>query len=193
MSRIGRQPVVIPDGVEVEIKRGNIVEVKGPKGELSQQVDSLIKPKIEDSQVIFERKANHKQARAYHGLFRNLINNMVIGVSQGFERQLYVIGVGYKVEDQPGGIMLSLGYSHQIYFRKPEGIEFEVDRPKRRTIAEGTKELLIGTITVKGVDKQLVGQVSAKLRSLRPPDNYKGKGIRYKGEEVHLKAGKAVI
>ncbi|MBN1754679.1 50S ribosomal protein L6 [bacterium] len=193
MSRIGYKPIEIPKGVTVELKPGNLVEVKGPKGVLSQKINPLIELKQEENILKVDRKANYKQIKGFHGLYRSLINNMVVGVSQGYERELEVVGVGYKVEEQPNGLIFGLGFSHVIYFQKPPGIEFEVERPLRRTIAEGTKELLICTIKIKGIDKQLVGQVCAKLKSLKKPNIYKGKGIRFKGEKIHLKPVKAAI
>ena len=179
MSRVGRKPIPVPSGVEVKID-GRRVEVKGPKGQLSYEVPEGITVRMEDSTIIVEPVKEHRKYKAFHGLARALINNMVVGVSQGFSKTLEVVGVGYKVKKgaKPNEVTLELGFSHPIHFVAPEDIEFEVDERNLR-------------IVVKGIDKQKVGQVAADIRAFRPPEPYKGKGIRYAGEEIRRKAGKA--
>jgi large subunit ribosomal protein L6 len=177
MSRIGRQPITLPQGLDVKVK-GNHITVKGPKGELKWVFPRSIGVKVSDGNIIVERSSDSKRLRALHGLTRNIISNMVKGVSEGYQKVLEISGVGYKAQVQGKKLIMSLGYSHPVEYTLPEGITAEVD-PKQ------TK------ITIKGIDKQLVGQVAAEIRSLRPPDAYKGKGIRYAGEVVRLKAGKA--
>ncbi|RKZ32515.1 50S ribosomal protein L6 [bacterium] len=194
MSRVGKTPIDIPDGVKVNIDKNNLVKVKGPKGELSEQINPLIKVAVEGNQVVVTRTAEHNQARSMHGLYRNLIANMIQGVSTGYEKKLEVIGVGYRVEQRGNAVMFSLGYSHQIFFIPPEGVEIIAEPISKKVYADGTpNQYLIATITVKGIDKQKVGQVAAKIRQLRPPDIYKSKGIRYAEERLHLKAGKAGV
>ncbi len=191
MSRIGKKPVEIPDGVSVRIEKDNTVIVKGPKGELSQWVDPIINVKVDGKNVIFTKNNESRRARSMHGLYRNLIANMITGVSTGFEKKLEVIGVGYKAEQRGRAILLSLGYSHQIFFVPPEGIELVAQPIAQKIYAEGTpNQYLTANITVKGIDKQQVGQVAARIKRLRLPDVYKSKGIRYADERIHLKAGK---
>ncbi len=175
MSRIGRVPIKILPGVEVKIEDA-LVTVKGPKGQLQQQVDPGLQIEREGDQLIVKRPNDERKWRSLHGLTRTLINNMVVGVSQGFSKTLVIEGVGYRAEMKGKGIQLALGYSHPIYFVPPEGIEIKVESPTR--------------IVVSGIDKVLVGQVAAKIRSFRPPEPYKGKGIRYEGEYIRRKAGK---
>lgn len=175
MSRIGRKPVEIKKGVTVEVKDGTII-VKGPKGELTQAFDTRINIKVENGQVILTRESNEKRIRALHGLYRALIQNMIDGVSEGFTKKLEIVGVGYRAEWKGRGLQLALGYSHPIYFIPPKDVKIEVPTPTN--------------IVVSGIDKQLVGQVAAKIRSFRPPEPYKGKGIRYEGEKLIRKAGK---
>lgn len=175
MSRIGRKPVEIKKGVTVEIKDGTI-KVKGPKGELTQTYDTRINIKVEDGQVVLTRDSNDKRVRALHGLYRALIQNMINGVSEGYTKKLEIIGVGYRAEWKGRGLQLALGYSHPIFFIPPKDVKIEVPAPTN--------------IVVSGIDKQLVGQVAAKIRSFRPPEPYKGKGIRYEGEQIIRKAGK---
>jgi large subunit ribosomal protein L6 len=177
VSRIGRMPVVIPDGVQVEIK-GSRVVVKGPNGELEREFRSEMKIEKQDDSVIVERPSDAPQMRSLHGLTRSLINNMVVGVSEGFSKTLEVQGVGYRPEMQGKDLILHVGYSHPVQVEPADGIEFEVDTKAR-------------TIVVKGADKEAVGQVAADIRKIRPPEPYKGKGIRYQGEYVRRKAGKA--
>lgn len=192
MSRIGNNPLTVPDGVKVEFK-DRVVSVSGPKGELScelgKEVDFV---RNDDGTITITRINDLKRPRQMHGLYRSLVENMLIGVSDGFSKDLEVIGVGYKVEQHGKGIIVSLGYSHQIFFLPPEGITVTCDAPKRKTQADGTpNQLLAGFIKVEGADKQLVGQVAAKIRGLKVPDVYKSKGIRYADERVSIKAGKA--
>ncbi len=181
MSRIGRKPVAIPSGVTVEVK-GSTVLVKGAKGELSYEFLPEVTVKVEGVEVVVERKSDSKEARARHGLTRALVANMVKGVSQGYKKQLEIIGVGYKANvKSPRLLQLNLGFSHPIDFKIPEKIEIAQD--------EKNKNLL----TVSGADKQLVGLVAAQIRELRPPEPYKGKGIRYVDEYVRRKVGKAAV
>lgn len=178
MSRIGNKPVAVPSGVTVELK-GMTVHVKGSKGELSYTLLPQVEIDIADNQVVVKRKADTKDSRARHGLTRSLIANMVKGVSDGFEKELEVIGVGYKTALKGKTLQLSLGFSHPIDFSIPEGIEITQD--------EKNKNIL----RIRGADKQLVGQVASQIRELRPPEPYKGKGIRYTDEHVRRKVGKA--
>lgn len=177
MSRIGRMPVPLPDGVEVEIE-GQRVRVKGPKGELQQELRSEISIEESDGALMLGRDSDEPKVRALHGLMRALVNNMVVGTSRGFEKVLEVHGVGYRPEMQGKNLVLNVGFSHPVVVEPPPGIQFEAEERA-------------GTVTVKGIDKQLVGQVAADIRKIRPPEPYKGKGIRYRGEYVRRKAGKA--
>jgi len=187
MSRIGRKPIPIPEGVTVTLEDHTVV-VKGPKGELRQPIHPQMIVKIENGQVIVERPNDHRQFRALHGLYRSLIANMVEGVTKGFEKVLEVRGMGYRVEQKsPTQIVLNVGYSHPVVFDAPEGITFEV-QPQT---ASPQNDYLCARIIVRGIDKALVGNVAAKIRAIRPPDAYKGKGIRYADEIVRLKPGKA--
>ncbi len=181
MSRIGKLPIPVPAGVNISIDKSNRVTVKGPKGELSQAIDPDLSLDISAGTVSVQRPTEQKRHRAAHGLYRTLINNMVVGVSEGFQKKLEVIGVGYKAEAQGSQLELSLGYSHPIVVVLPGEIKVETE----------TKRGQAPQITLTGIDKQLLGQVAAKIRSLRPPEPYKGKGIRYLGEEVRRKAGKS--
>lgn len=177
MSRVGKLPISIPDKVDVKIT-GNHITVKGPKGELSWDFQPVMKVSAQDGKIVVDRSSDTKQIRAFHGLTRNIIANMVDGVSKGYERVLEITGVGYKAQVKGKSIVFSLGYSHPVEFNLPEGITAESDSRQTR-------------ITLKGIDKQLIGQVAANIRDLRIPDSYKGKGVRYSGEMVKLKAGKA--
>jgi large subunit ribosomal protein L6 len=177
VSRIGRMPIDLPDKVQVEIK-GQQVKVKGPLGELEKTFHDAIRIKSEDGQIRVERPSDEPKIRALHGLTRALINNMVIGVSAGFAKTLEVQGVGYRPELQGKALVLNVGYSHPVKVDPPAGISFEVDDRAR-------------TVTIKGADKELVGRLAADIRKIRPPEPYKGKGIRYLGEYVRRKAGKA--
>ncbi|MEQ9467681.1 MAG: 50S ribosomal protein L6 [Ekhidna sp.] len=179
MSRIGKAPINLPEGVTITIDK-NRVNVKGPKGELSQQIDPDITCKVEDGVVTVERPTEQKRHKALHGLYRSLLNNMVEGVSNGFKRELELVGVGYKAAVQNNVLELNLGYSHSIYFAVPEDIKVSAETEKGRN----------PKVTVEGIDKQLVGQISAKIKSLRKVEPYKGKGIRFVGEHIRRKAGK---
>ena len=181
MSRIGKLPIAIASEVKINIASNNLVTVSGPKGELLLQVDPDIIVEVEAEQIHVKRPTDQKRHRAMHGLYRSLLQNMVTGVSEGYKKELEVIGVGYRAEVKNGVLELALGFSHPIYFLPPEGITITAD-PGRR----GKNPM----ITVEGIDKQMVGQVAAKIRSLRPPEPYKGKGVRYVGEYVRRKAGK---
>jgi len=176
MSRIGKKPIEIPKGVSVKLQGRNI-SVKGPKGELSWEHPLGISMKEAEGKVLVERADESREVRALHGLSRSLVNNMVTGVSQGYTRGMEIIGVGYKAQVQGRKLVFALGYSHPVEYELPQGINAEVD--KKQTI-----------ITLSGIDKQKLGQVAAELRALRPPDSYKGKGVRYQGERIKLKAGK---
>ncbi len=175
MSRIGKQPIPLPDGVKVEIKNDR-VSVKGPKGALERDFVPLISLETDGQSVVVKPTDESRQARAFHGLFRTLVNNMVVGVSAGFEKKLELVGVGYKAELQGQSLNLAVGYSHPVNFPLPAGIEAQVDRQR---------------ITISGIDKEVVGQTAAKIRALRPPEPYKGKGIKYVDEIIRRKAGKA--
>ncbi len=180
MSRIGKKPVAVPSGVTVDVK-GNVVTVKGPKGSLTFAHLPEVSIRVEGSEVVVGRSDDSDAAKARHGLTRQLIQNMVIGVMQGYEKQLEIIGVGYKAALQGKKITLHLGYSHPLIEQIPEGIDITQD--------EKNKNILI----IRGIDKQLVGQVAATLRGFRPPEPYKGKGVRYVGEDVRRKPGKAAV
>ncbi len=180
MSRIGKLPIHLPDGVRVEVAPNNVVTVSGPKGTLTLQVDPDITVEVQDKTVRVLRPTDQKRHRALHGLYRALIQNMVTGVTQGYRKELEIIGIGFRATMSGNLLELALGYSHPIYFVPPEGIKISV-RSER-----GSNPIVV----VEGIDKQLVGQVAAKIRSLRPPEPYKGKGIRYVGEYVRRKAGK---
>lgn len=181
MSRIGKLPIPIPAGVEIKIEDDNTVKVKGKLGELEQQVLPTIKIKVEDGNISLERATDDRTDRAMHGLYRSLLSNMVAGVSEGYTIEQELVGVGYKATAKGQLLELSVGYSHNIVFEVPEEVKVE-------TITERGKSPLI---TLKSHDKQLIGQVAAKIRSFRKPEPYKGKGIRFKGEEIRKKAGKA--
>lgn len=175
MSRIGRKPVRIPKGVKVEVKNG-AVKVTGAKGELTVAIHPDVTVEVKGEEVLVTRHADLKEQRSLHGLFRALIANMVTGVTTGFSRKLELVGVGYRAELKGKVLQLALGYSHSIVFRAPDSIKIEAPTQTN--------------ITVSGIDKQLVGLVAAKIRSLRPPEPYKGKGIKYEGEYIRRKAGK---
>ncbi|MFN3597382.1 MAG: 50S ribosomal protein L6 [Rubricoccaceae bacterium] len=180
MSRIGKLPIAIPSGVTVSVSDKNYVVVKGPKGQLDLQVDPDIQLAQENGELLVSRPTDQKRHRALHGLYRSLLANLITGVSDGFKRELEVIGVGYRAEVNNGVLELALGYSHPIYFLPPDGV----------TITAASARGQNPRVTVEGIDKQLVGQVAAKIRGLRPPEPYKGKGIRYTDEFVRRKAGK---
>lgn len=175
MSRIGKQPIPIPEGVSVDVKPGEVV-VKGPKGELNQELVRDMKVSADDGIVSVERPTDRGEHRALHGLTRSLIANMVEGVTDGFERRLEIQGVGYRAQLKGKSLEMSLGYSHPVTVEAPDGIEFEVPQPTQ--------------VIVRGIDKQLVGETAARIRKRRPPEPYKGKGVRYAGEQVSRKVGK---
>ena len=176
MSRIGREPITVPAGVTVTVADGNVVTVKGPLGELKDTFHAQLTIAQEGDKIIVTRPNDEKENRALHGLTRTLLNNMVVGVTKGYEKKLEIVGVGYRVEKQNGKIVLGLGYSHPVVFEEANGIKFEC--PDQTTIL------------VKGIDKQAVGQIAAVIRSKRPPEPYLGKGIKYSGEYIRRKAGK---
>jgi len=177
MSRIGKKAIAVPKGVEIK-KDGNSVTVKGPKGTLTTALVAGIDVKVENNVVQFTRSDEEKQSRAFHGLVRALVANNVVGVTSGFKRELDIVGVGYRAEVKGKEVVFQLGYSHPVRFAIPQGIDIAVDAKS-------------GHITVTGIDKQKVGQVAAEIRSLREPDPYKGKGIKYSDEVIRRKAGKA--
>lgn len=181
MSRIGKLPIALPKGVEVKISDDNVLSVKGPKGELFQQINPAITMKVEDGQLTFERASETKEHKSLHGLYRALANNMVIGVSEGFKTVQEVIGVGYKVQAQGNVLEMDLGYSHKIFMELAPEIKVE-------TVTEKGKNPII---TMTSCNKEVLGMAAAKIRSLRKPEPYKGKGIRFQGEVVRKKAGKA--
>ncbi len=181
MSRIGKLPVAIPSGVTVNIGKDNLVTVKGPKGELQQQVNPDLVVKVEENQLTVERPSESKEHKSFHGLYRSLINNMVVGVSEGFKIEMEFVGVGYRAESKGQMLEMSLGYSHNIFFELPNEIKVEAVTERRSN----------PRLTLESCDKQLIGHVAAKIRSLRKPEPYKGKGIKFKGEELRRKAGKS--
>jgi large subunit ribosomal protein L6 len=176
MSRIGKAPIPVPNGVTVTLT-GNRVHVKGPKGELERSLPAEMLVKQENGVVTVERPSDEPNHRALHGLTRTLVANMVDGVTKGFQKTLEIVGVGYKAEARPYGLQLALGFSHPIEFRAPQGIKLTAPNPT--------------TVVIDGSNKEVVGQVAAEIRSLRPPEPYKGKGIKYQGEQIRRKAGKA--
>ena len=182
MSRIGKLPIEIPAGVDFKIDDDNVVTVKGPLGELSQKVDPSITVKVDEGNIVVERASEQKQHKSMHGLYRSLINNMVEGVSKGFEIKLELVGVGYRAEVIENNVLdLTLGYSHHTFLQLPPEVEVEAKSDKRSN----------PIVTLKSCNKQLVGQVAAKIRSFRKPEPYKGKGIKFVGEVLRRKAGKA--
>lgn len=176
MSRIGKKPVPVPNGVTVTVN-GSTISVKGPKGELSRKLHQDMQVKVENGTVVVNRPSDEDMHRALHGLTRSLIANMVEGVTAGYKKQLEITGVGYKAEVKPFGLQLALGYSHPIEYRPPAGIKLTAPQPT--------------SVVIEGADKEKVGQVAAEIRSLRKPEPYKGKGVKYQGEQIRRKAGKA--
>ena len=176
MSRIGRQPIVLPAGVTVTVGEDNLVTVKGPKGTLSEKISPVITVKVEGTTVNVERSTDEKLDRSLHGLSRTLINNMVVGVTAGYSKKLEIIGVGYRAQKQGKKLVLNLGYSHTVEFEEADGVTFEV--PDQTTVI------------VNGISKQAVGQIAAQIREKRPPEPYLGKGVKYAGEYIRRKAGK---
>lgn len=182
MSRIGKLPISVPAGVTVSVDKSNVVTVKGPKGELTQKVDADISVGIEDGTISVTRSTEQKRHKALHGLYRTLVNNMIVGVSQGYVKEMEVVGVGYKADSKGKNVLeLSLGFSHPVVMVLPPEVTVEAE----------TKRGAAPIIKLESHDKELIGQVAAKIRSLRPPEPYKGKGIRFKGEQIRRKAGKA--
>jgi len=175
MSRIGKKPISIPQGVKVQVE-GSLVRAEGPKGKLAQPVPAGLSAAIENNHVVISRSGDDRHVRALHGLARALVANMVAGVKEGFERKLEIVGIGYRAQLQGRNIQLALGYSHPVIFPLPEGITAEIDKQV--------------SITLRGADKALLGETAAKLRGLRKPDPYKGKGIKYAGEVIRRKVGK---
>ena len=176
MSRIGKKPIPVPNGVEVAID-GSLVRVKGPRGQLERTIHREMVIRREGAEILVERPSEAGEHKALHGLSRTLVANMIEGVTSGFKKTLEIVGVGYRAENKPFGLTLSLGYSHTIDYKAPEGISLKAVSPT--------------VIEVEGANKEVVGQVAAEIRSLRPPEPYKGKGVRYQGEAVRRKAGKA--
>lgn len=177
MSRIGKKPVDIPGGVDVKLE-GNAIKIKGSKGELSWNYPGAIDVTLDSGKVLLKRTGDSKVDRSLHGLSRSLVANMITGVSRGYQRVIEISGIGYRAQVQGNRIMFTLGYSHPVEFQLPTGISATVDQKQT-------------TLTLNGIDKQLLGQVAANIRALRPPDIYKGKGVRYAGERIKLKVGKA--
>lgn len=189
MSKIGKEPIVLPEGVELK-QSGTLISVKGPKGELSQVLDERISVTVADGIATLTRANDEKQVRSLHGLYRALLANMTIGVSEGYEKVLVLIGIGFSAELKGSKLLLSLGFSHPVLFEAPEGITFDIQKPDAQLKSE-FRNLQV-QISIKGIDKQLVGQVAANLRAIKRPEPYKGKGLRYLNEYVRKKAGKQV-
>lgn len=181
MSRIGKQPVVIPVGVTVNVGGDNVITVKGPKGELKQSIDRDIKVEVKDGEITFARPTDQIRHRALHGLYRAIAANMVKGVTEGYKKNMELVGVGFKATNQGNLLDLSLGFSHNIIFEIPKELKVSTAQEKGQN----------PIVSLEGIDKQLLGQVAAKLRSLRKPEPYKGKGVKYVGEQLRRKAGKA--
>lgn len=177
MSRIGRLPIPVPSSVQLEIGEGNFVRVKGPKGHLEQQLPAAMMLEQENNTLTVKRPSDHREHRALHGLTRSLLNNMVVGVTDGFKKDLEIVGVGYRAAKDGNVLVLQVGFSHPVRMEPPAGINYAL---------EGTNR-----VSVQGIDKQLVGEMAAQIRRIRKPEPYKGKGIRYAGEQVRRKAGKA--
>lgn len=180
MSRIGKAPISLPQGVEIDVSKSNLVKVKGPKGELFQQVDPDLTVEVEDGELTVKRPTDQKRHRSIHGLYRSLINNMVEGVTNGFVKELELVGVGYRANNTGQLLELTLGYSHPIYFYIPDEVKVEAVMEKGKN----------PIVKLESIDKQLLGQVAAKIRAFRKPEPYKGKGVRFVGEEIRRKAGK---
>ena len=182
MSRIGKEPISMPAGVELKVSNGNLVTIKGPKGSLTQQVDAEMSVKLEDGSIVVDRPTDQKRHRSLHGLYRSLLSNMVVGVTDGYKKELELIGVGYRCANTGQLLELTLGYSHPVYFYIPDEVKLNTEMKK------GSPPL----ITLESNDKQLIGQIAAKIRAFRKPEPYKGKGIKFKGEILRRKAGKTV-
>jgi large subunit ribosomal protein L6 len=180
MSRVGKKPVQIPNGVVVEVS-GTTIKIKGPKGELQKKLHENMQIEIKDNTITVVRPSDTQQNRELHGLTRNLIANMIEGVTKGFEKKMEIIGIGYRAQAAKNKITMTLGFSHPVEFLAPPSIEFKMDEAKKNIL------------TISGLDKEIVGEVSAKIRSFKPPEPYKGKGIKYIDEHIQRKAGKAVV
>ncbi len=178
MSRVGKKPIELPEGVKVTLKDNNI-RVEGPKGSCSRDLFPEMKIVVEENMIRVERPSDSAKHRSMHGLTRALIANMVEGVTRGYEKELEIVGVGYRAEAKKGGLTFQVGLSHNVFFEPPEGIEFELVNPTQ--------------LKIKGIDKELVGRIADSIKKLRPPEPYKGKGIRYKGEYIRRKAGKTAM
>jgi len=181
MSRIGKLPVTLPKGVTVSISDTNVVSVKGPLGELKQSINKDLKVEVVDNTIVLQRPSESKNHKSLHGLYRALIANMVVGVSQGYKKELELVGVGYRAEAKGQNLEMSLGFSHDIIIQLPNEVKVETKTERRSN----------PVITLTSIDKQLIGHVAAKIRSLRPPEPYKGKGIKFVGEQLRRKAGKS--
>ncbi len=181
MSRIGNAPIELPEKIEIDISKGNEVTVKGPKGELKHRFDPAISVKEEDGQLVLERATEQKRHKSMHGMYRAILHNMIIGVASGFKKELELVGVGYRASNSGNLLELSLGYSHPIYFAVPEEVNVETKTEKGKS----------PKVILESNDNQLLGQVAAKIRGFRKPEPYKGKGVRYVGEYIRRKAGKA--
>jgi large subunit ribosomal protein L6 len=180
MSRIGKNPISLPANVSIDVSKGNMVTVKGPKGELMQQIDPDLAIKIDGDVITVERPTEQQRHRAMHGLYRTLISNMIFGVNEGYVKELELVGVGYRASNSGQLLELTLGYSHPIYFYVPDEVKVTTAMEKGKSPA----------VRLESFDKQLIGQVAAKIRAFRKPEPYKGKGIRFKGEDIRRKAGK---
>lgn len=180
MSRIGKAPIELPAGVTVEVSKGNLVKVKGPKGELSEQVDPDLSVKIEEGVLTVERPSEQKRHKSMHGLYRSLINNMVVGVTEGYRKEMELVGVGYRAKNTGQLLELTLGYSHPIMFAVPAEIKLTTTAEKGQT----------PRVILEGIDKQLIGQIAAKVKAFRKSEPYKGKGVKFLGEEIRRKQGK---
>jgi large subunit ribosomal protein L6 len=181
MSRIGKLPIELPKGVTVTVEKGNYVTVKGPKGEIKQQINPDMTIEVNDTEVVLTRPSEQKRHKALHGLSRALLGNMVEGVSEGYKIEMEMVGVGYRAAVKGSVLEMSVGYSHDIHFQFPKEVQIEAKQEKRGN----------PMLTITSADKQLIGQVAAKIRSLRPPEPYKGKGIKFVGEHIRRKAGKS--
>ncbi len=181
MSRIGKLPVTLPKGVTVTVSDTNVVSVKGPLGELTQAVDKDLKVEMVGNEIVLSRPSESKNHKSLHGLYRALIHNMVVGVSEGFKKELELVGVGYRAEAKGQNLEMSLGFSHEVIIQLPDEVKVETKTERRAN----------PIITLTCIDKQLIGHVAAKIRSLRPPEPYKGKGIKFVGEQLRRKAGKS--
>jgi large subunit ribosomal protein L6 len=180
MSRIGKKSINVPSGVTVDVSAHGVVTVKGPKGTLVQEVNPDIKVKVENNEIVVARPTDSKRHKSFHGLYRSLINNMVIGVSEGYKKDLELVGVGFKASNQGQVLELNLGYSHSIFFSLPNEVSLKTETAKGKN----------PIITLESIDKELIGQIAAKIRELRKVEPYKGKGVRFVGEKVRRKAGK---